>query len=68
VVFGVITDYGSRTLCSTVGVLDEGWHHIAVERRRRDHCCGLLRRELTAGALCSIDLMPRHVAKVDGSS
>ena len=27
---------GSRTVCSATNVLDGGWHHIAVQRRRSD--------------------------------
>lgn len=36
-VFGVSGDgTGDRTICSTSNVLDEAWHHIAVQRRRSD--------------------------------
>ncbi len=37
VVFGVSGDgTGDRTICGARGVLDGGWHHVAVERRRAD--------------------------------
>ena len=37
VVFGVSGDgTGDRTLCGTRPVLDDAWHHIAVDRRRSD--------------------------------
>jgi hypothetical protein len=37
VVFGVSGDRsGDRTLCGTRSVLDDRWHHIAVQRRRSD--------------------------------
>ncbi len=37
VVFGVSGDgTGDRTLCGTTSVLDDAWHHIAVQRRRSD--------------------------------
>jgi hypothetical protein len=37
VVFGVSGDgTGDRTICSTSGVLDDAWHHVAVARRRSD--------------------------------
>ena len=37
VVFGVSGDgTGDRTLCGTRRVLDDAWHHVAVERRRSD--------------------------------
>ncbi|MBL8096896.1 MAG: LamG domain-containing protein [Anaerolineales bacterium] len=37
VVFGVSgAGTGDRTLCGTTSVLDDAWHHIAVQRRRSD--------------------------------
>jgi len=37
VVFGVSGDgTGDATLCSTTNVLDDGWHHVALQRRRSD--------------------------------
>jgi hypothetical protein len=37
VVFGVSGDgTGDRTICSTIYVLNDSWHHIAVQRRRAD--------------------------------
>lgn len=37
VVFGVMGTFGdARTICSTDGVLDNAWHHVAVQRRRSD--------------------------------
>jgi hypothetical protein len=37
VVFGVSGDgTGDLTLCSTTDVLDGGWHHVALQRRRSD--------------------------------
>ena len=36
IAFGVTSDTGSLTLCGTTNVLDNAWHHIAVERRRSD--------------------------------
>jgi hypothetical protein len=37
VVFGVSGDRtGDRTLCGTRSVLDDRWHHVAVQRRRSD--------------------------------
>ena len=36
IAFGVTSDSGSLTLCGTTNVLDNAWHHIAVERRRSD--------------------------------
>lgn len=37
VVFGVSGDgTGDRTLCGSGSVLDGGWHHVAVQRRRSD--------------------------------
>lgn len=37
VVFGVSgAGTGDRTLCGTTSVLDDVWHHIAVQRRRSD--------------------------------
>ncbi|HKE40836.1 MAG TPA: PQQ-dependent sugar dehydrogenase [Casimicrobiaceae bacterium] len=36
IVFGVSSDIGSLTLCGVSNVLDNTWHHIAVERRRSD--------------------------------
>jgi hypothetical protein len=37
VVWGVSGDgTGDRTLCSGVTVLDDAWHHVAVQRRRAD--------------------------------
>ncbi|MFO1413375.1 MAG: PQQ-dependent sugar dehydrogenase [Burkholderiales bacterium] len=36
VAFGVTSDTGSYTLCGTAIVLDNAWHHIAVQRRRSD--------------------------------
>ena len=37
VVFGVSGDgTGDLTICGARGVLDGGWHHVAVERRRSD--------------------------------
>ncbi|MFY9549540.1 MAG: PQQ-dependent sugar dehydrogenase [Thermoanaerobaculia bacterium] len=36
-VFGVSGDgTGDRTICGTRNVLDDRWHHVAVERRRTD--------------------------------
>lgn len=36
-VFGVSGDgTGDRTICGTTNVLDDRWHHIAVQRRRSD--------------------------------
>jgi hypothetical protein len=36
-VFGVTgAGTGDRTICGTADILDEQWHHIAVERRRSD--------------------------------
>ncbi len=37
VVFGVSGDgTGDRTVCSSSNVLDDAWHHVAVQRRRSD--------------------------------
>src|SRR5262249_4028810 len=37
IVFGVSGDgTGDRTICGTRSVLDDLWHHVAVERRRSD--------------------------------
>lgn len=37
VVFGVSGDgTGDRTICSASSVLDQSWHHVAVQRRRSD--------------------------------
>jgi hypothetical protein len=37
VVFGVSGDgAGDRTICGATGVLDDAWHHVAVQRRRSD--------------------------------
>ncbi len=37
VVFGVINaNSSSNTICSTTNVLDQAWHHVAVQRRRSD--------------------------------
>ena len=36
-VFGVSGDgTGDRTVCGTTGLLDDRWHHVAVQRRRAD--------------------------------
>lgn len=36
-IFGVSGDgTGDRTICATTGVLDDQWHHVAVQRRRSD--------------------------------
>jgi concanavalin A-like lectin/glucanase superfamily protein len=36
-VFGVSGDgTGDRTICGVTSVLDNGWHHVAVQRRRAD--------------------------------
>lgn len=35
-VFGVITGSGSETICGSTSVLNDAWHHIAVQRRRSD--------------------------------
>ena len=36
IVFGLTSDSGSQTICGTSNVLDNLWHHVAVERRRSD--------------------------------
>jgi hypothetical protein len=36
VVFGVNTQDGTETICGTTNVLDDAWHHVAVQRRRSD--------------------------------
>ena len=37
VVFGVSGNgTGDRTICGTTSVLDDAWHHVAVQRRRSD--------------------------------
>ena len=37
IIFGVSGDgTGDRTICSTTNVLDNVWHHIALQRRRSD--------------------------------
>lgn len=36
-VFGVMGDgTGARTICGTVNVLDNAWHHVAIQRQRSD--------------------------------